>query len=243
MLGSFLRDIPNSTSSGVTGEPGFGLKDIPTHAEHGAAAAPVAAEEEAGTTWGKEPEEFEVVMGRKQIASVSFVVLVTLTVFSSVSYLAGRWTIKAPVTPVNAPTSERKAPRVIPPVTQPDPTPVQAAVSGVAPARELTAKEPPIFGEPIKGSIYLQLGAVDKGMANVMVNGLRRLGFPSIISAGPNDRVFRVLVGPLADSATAHATSRALEAFGISHFAKRIDESPAKSASNQPDSAADQPRP
>jgi cell division septation protein DedD len=132
---------------------------------------------------------------------------------------------------------------MIPPVTKSDPAPVQSA--SFAPSREVSAKEPPIFGEPIKGSIYLQLGAVDKGMANVMVNGLRRLGFPSIISAGPNDRIFRVLVGPLADSQTAQATSRALEAFGITHFAKRIEEPPAaaKPATHEPDASAGQTNP
>jgi len=241
MLGSFLRDLPTSPAPSMAAvDPSLSLKDIPTH---GGPVA-MAEEEPPAASWMKDAEEFEVVMGRRQIASVSFVILVTLTVFSTVSYLAGRWTgTKGPIATVfqaasesgtsnSAPAPKPSAPAVVtsPVVTSPVAAAPAPAKAGFAPnyaTSEITAKEPPIFGEPVKGSIYLQMGAVDKGMANVMVNGLRRLGFPSIISAGPNDRVFRVLVGPLADAKTAQSTGRALEAFGLNHFAKRIEDVPA----------------
>src|SRR5579863_8991262 len=38
------------------------------------------------------PEEFEIVLGRRQIASVLFVATVILALFSAVSYLAGKST-------------------------------------------------------------------------------------------------------------------------------------------------------
>jgi len=225
MLGSFLRDSPNQAAPSVAAaaDPAFHLRDIPTHG----GLTTVEAEEAPAASWMKDPEEFEVVMGRRQIASVSFVILVTIAVFSTVAYLAGRWTAKPlPAPMVVQGISERK------PVAPAGPAPVQASVAlpAASPVSEVSAKEPPIFGEPVRGHIYLQMGAVDKGMANVMVNGLRRLGFPSIISAGPNDRVFRVLVGPLADQKTAQATGKALEAFGLSHFAKKIDDSSSQKA-------------
>src|SRR5580704_6205602 len=37
-----------------------------------------------------EAEDYEIVLGRRQLASVSFVVLVLIAIFSTVSYLAGK---------------------------------------------------------------------------------------------------------------------------------------------------------
>src|SRR5258706_1550616 len=86
MLGNYLRDLPASASTGAarTNAP-FSLNDVPVH-------VPPPFHQEAVEPSLDEPEEFEVVMGRLQIASVAFVVVVTLTIFSTVSYLAGRWT-------------------------------------------------------------------------------------------------------------------------------------------------------
>ncbi len=229
MLGSFLRDMPATADQGAVD-----CKQ-PSPLETSFFTKPVSLE----TTQPEpieESKDYEIVLGGRQIASVSFVILVSLTVFTSLSYLVGRWSASksfgASSTVVHAgstesalktpPAAPKGEPLVVSSVT---PTPAKQPAK---PSTEVTANEPPLFSEPVPGTLYLQMAAVDRGVANVMVNGFRRLGFPSIVSAGPTERVFRVLVGPLADAKAASAARNALEAFGLAPFTKKIGDTPAR---------------
>src|SRR5580704_13123369 len=69
------------------------------------------------------PAEFEIVLGKRQVAGVLFLATVTLVVFSAVSYLAGKalpqtFSRKADSEPVAAPI-----PAAIPDVVQETPAP------------------------------------------------------------------------------------------------------------------------
>ena len=64
----------------------------------------------------------------------------------------------------------------------------------------------------------MQLGAVEKGVAIIMVEGLRKRGFESFVAPGPNDRIFRVLIGPL-DADGYKSAKNAVEAIGLTTFA------------------------
>jgi len=175
------------------------------------------------------PEEFEIVLGRRQVASVLFVSTVILVAFSAISYLAGKsFAPKAPVpesAPAPAPVAAAPAPVVVPqPAPQPEPAvkPERARASEAAPASD-PAPERPLFADPKPGQLYLQLGAVEKGIAIIMADGLRKHGFDAFVGPGPNDHIFRVLVGPLDGDGYKKAKGE-VDALGLSTFARRYQQ-------------------
>lgn len=71
-----------------------------------------------------------------------------------------------------------------------------------APKQTVAAKAAPASGQPVTGRTYLQLSATDKDKAEVMVDLLRRKNFAAIAApVAEKPGLFRVLVGPLADTA------------------------------------------
>lgn len=161
---------------------------------------------------GETPEtsaaEYEFVLGRRQIASVSLVALTALAGFTTAAYMAGRGAV-----PVAVPT------RAQAPVTEPDPV-------AAAPAAPTQAIEAPVFGIPEKDHRYLQLGSVERGFAVLMVQGSRKVGFPAIVAGGTNPNVFRVLVGPLDDKMQYAAAKAMFGSMGLDTYARKYGESP-----------------
>ena len=176
----------------------------------------IASDSEAG-----EPSaEYEIVLGRRQIASLLFVAIVLAVVFSAVSYLAGRGAAPKPVQLPPAP------PVVAAPV--PAPAPVIEATTTVLPpepvipATKNDAKmEAPIFADPTAGAVYLQMGAVEKGMAVIFAEGLRKHGFDAFVAPGPSEKIFRVLIGPLPDPDSFLRAKAAVDAIDLGTFARR----------------------
>lgn len=126
-------------------------------------------------------------MGPRQIASVSLVVVVLLAVFSGVSYLIGK--SAEPVPAALAPSPVAQVPAEVPKL------PADAQASRAS-----------LFADPVPGAVYLQVGAVEKSVAEVWVERLRSLGLDAFVTAGASDRIFLVLVGPLpAQDAYRHA--------------------------------------
>jgi cell division protein FtsN len=231
------------------------------------------------------PEEFEIVLGRRQIASVLFVATVILALFSAVSYLAGKSLSPKKITPVavSVPPTEVSTPVPTPAVPTypvinasialsppqkaaigaaksptlntsiPKASPTTAASTSVAPksvtatsvapktvapmtvaTRSVTptsvpvaipeaSTEAPMFAEPAPGAMYLQMGAVDKGAAAIFAEGLRKRGFPSFVATGPNASLFRVLIGPLRDTAAYTRTKDALDRIGVNTFGRTYE--------------------
>ena len=201
--------------------------------------------------------EYELVLGRSQIASCLFAGTVLIAIFTGAAYFAGKMS-----TPSCVAASSSVPALTIPPVTQAPPSvpaatvpaatvtaatvtaatmmrsapaltagvghgaipfvakPVTAepkvlasvgggseetgavrepqAVANTNSAGTLAAGELPLFADRQPGAIYLQMGAVDKGMAIIIAEGLRQRGFSSFVAPGPNEKIFRVLIGPFA---------------------------------------------
>jgi len=168
------------------------------------------------------PEEFEIVLGRAQVASVLFVATVVVVVFSAISYLAGRALSPRaaarpePATAAAAPVLQATVVKT-PDFPLPEP-PVENAV----PARPVTREiEPPMFATPTANATYLQMGAVEKGVAVIMVDGLRKRGFSSFAAPGPSDTIFRVLIGPLEDAEAFRITKEKVDQIGLNSFLRK----------------------
>jgi cell division septation protein DedD len=102
------------------------------------------------------------------------------------------------------------------PDRRPEPSkPIEVKPAPAEPARPAAAPAAGDMVNPAKGTTYLQVMAVGRTDAELMVNLLRKKGFSAVIAAGPSDVVFRVLVGPLADSAAISQTRADLQAAGF----------------------------
>ena len=161
----------------------------------------------------EESGEFEIVLGKRQIAGVLFMASVFLAVFSAVSYIAGE-----AMSPRRTAAAERPAPV---PVSS---APVNATPAAVVVEAPKPAPPAPLFAEPKSGELYLQMGALDKGMATLFVEGLRTHGFESFVAPGPSEKIFRVLIGPLADQEAYRRTKDAIDDLGLTAFAKKYQQ-------------------
>ena len=182
-------------------------------AEQGLAAQPLSA-----------TSEYEVVLGRAQIASWLFVAVISVVICSSLAYLAGE-TIAAQKTAVLSASLAAPAP-ITPPASVPAALP-QASIL-VPPKADLASIAPnphkpvaPLFAEPEMGKVYLQIGAVERGIAMLLCEGLRNHGFDSFVAPGPNEKVFRVLIGPLPDPAAFRQAMVTVNALDLASFARK----------------------
>ena len=163
-------------------------------------------------------EEFELVVGRRQVAGILFLVLVVVAVCSGGSYLAGK-AISAraeaaqpeikieqpPASPVPAPAPMLEATIVREPVGPPAPK----------------AAEAPLFANPNPQAIYIQVGAVEKGVAVILAEGLRKHALDSFVAPGPGPKSFRVLIGPFADVEAYQKARNIVAEIGLDNFARR----------------------
>jgi|YNPMSStandDraft_1061717.scaffolds.fasta_scaffold00144_22 cell division septation protein DedD len=83
----------------------------------------------------------------------------------------------------------------------------------VAPAA--AAAEPAPYPEPSPGQTFLQVAAVRRAEAELLVDVLKRKGFPALVAPGPSETLFRVLVGPLKDDDDIARTRNRLEEAGF----------------------------
>jgi cell division septation protein DedD len=170
------------------------------------------------------PQEFEFVLGRRQVASVSLVVITLLALFTVAAYMVGKSSSKITAKTV---TVEVPAPAK-PVVAPPSPAPAVPAVAEVALA------EAPLAGTPEKGKLYIQLGYVERGFATLMVYGSRRLGYPAFISPNGSETTYRVLSGPYADNAEYERAKTAFAAMGLDTFVRRYTEAAPATPTNTP---------
>jgi hypothetical protein len=171
-------------------------------------------------------EEFEIVFGRSQLASTSLVLIVVLACFSGVFYLIGKAIGKTAAT--QAPSQMTPAAVVKPAgdlLPAKAPLPVNAPVAVVTPAPVMTQQasipQPPVFAEAEVGKVYIQVGAIEKGLAGVWAEGLRAHGLTAFVATGPSNNTWRVLVGPLPDPQTFQRAKDTLDRLGIATFGKK----------------------
>jgi cell division septation protein DedD len=133
----------------------------------------------------------------------------------------------APSPQASAPPTETKASppeRVTthaeqPPAEAPTPskpTPVSAAKEKKSPAPPPPARSEraPVTGEPPTGD-YWQVVATARPDAEIVAEALTKKGLHAIVAPAPREGIFRVLVGPLSDSATQAQARTQLEAAGF----------------------------
>jgi len=135
-------------------------------------------------------EDFEIVLGKRQLASVLFLATVILAVFSALSYIAGEALSPRKVVRVEAPPAPAPPPPVPAPVLQATILPPPKAAA-IAPPLPKPAIADPMFADPHDGEIYLQMGVVDKGIAVIIAEGLRQHQLRAFVAPGPNDGLFR----------------------------------------------------
>ena len=68
---------------------------------------------------------------------------------------------------------------------------------------------------PGPGNMYLQVAAAAQPQAGVVVDTLKQKGFPAMLAQGPNATLFRVMVGPFADTAALGKAKADLESAGF----------------------------
>ena len=156
--------------------------------------------------------DYEIVLGRAQIASWLFVGVIAVAVCASLAYLAGESVAvkKAALTA-----------RVAPPPPLPAPLP-QASLAGL-PVKESPKPAAPLFAEPALGKVYVQIAAVDRGMAMLLADGLRSHHLASFVAPGPNQKIFRVLIGPLADPEAFRQAMGAVTSLDLANFARKYE--------------------
>ena len=157
--------------------------------------------------------EYEIVLGRRQIAGLLFVALVGCVLFSAVAYLAGKSVAPraVPAIAIKGKDAFKSSPSSVP--SLPVPLPVARIVV-----------KPPLFAKPETGKVYLQIGALERGMSTILCEGLRSHGFTSFVAPGPSENVYRVLIGPLADAAAFNQVEADVKAIDLAHFARRYQE-------------------
>ena len=72
--------------------------------------------------------------------------------------------------------------------------------------------------------MYLQIGAVDKGVAVILAEGLRKRGFDAFVAPGPSEKIFRVLIGPLSNADAFRQAKEKVDEIGLTNFAHRYQQ-------------------
>ena len=164
--------------------------------------------------------EFELVLGNKQLFSLLFLVFVLLGVFFAMGYVMGRNSAPADLARQTPPartddatsgaarpsaatgSGQTAMPPTIPAseatARPPDSTPASEPpprAAEPAPTRQETAAA--TFIDPKPGQVFLQVSAVARPEAELLVEVLARKGFRAAMAPGPTDKVIRVLVGPI----------------------------------------------
>ncbi|MFB3827719.1 MAG: SPOR domain-containing protein [Bryobacteraceae bacterium] len=190
-----------------------------------------------------ETGEFEMVLGNKQLLSGFFVVVILFGVFFTMGYIVGRNSAPAaqPAETAAAPpaaAAPQQASAMPPaaaeaakpaegqpaesgpqPTTQPAQDTAAAAPPAAAPPKPAEA-EPLAPVEPVAGATYLQVMAVQRAEAEVVVRTLREKGLPAIMAPGPKD-LLRVLVGPYTDATALGQAKAKLQNAGFDAFVRK----------------------
>ena len=163
--------------------------------------------------------EFAVVMGARQLVVVLFMAVVLMGTFTALAYVAGRVVlpiqaasvqhVPEEVLVVNAATDKE--------VRSSQPEPSRAAEVAARPA----PPAPALFREPELGQLFFQVAAADRGVAEVFAEYLMRKQLSIQVATGPDERSYRVLVGPIRDNEHLGELRDVLEESGFRPFLRR----------------------
>jgi cell division protein FtsN len=167
--------------------------------------------------------EFELVLGNKQLLGLLFITFVLLGVFFALGYAMGRNSAPGPVVSLPAAGSDTSAavvskPRAAEGTAAPQPS------ATTAPAEEQPAATPEpaaSMADPRPGDTYLQVTAVKRPEAEMLVEVLIRKGFKAALAPAPVEDRFRVLVGPVRTEAEQGKLKTDLENAGFKPIPRR----------------------
>jgi cell division septation protein DedD len=94
----------------------------------------------------------------------------------------------------------------------------------VRPPAATPAAEAPLFATPVPQAIYIQVGAVEKSVAIILAEGLRKHALDSFVAPGPNGNVLRVLIGPFPDAEAYQKAQNIVDQIGLANFARRYQQ-------------------
>ncbi len=168
--------------------------------------------------------EFTVVLGFRQLTVALFMLLMLVATFAAVSYVVGR-VVVAPVT-ATAQTAPPENVLVVDAAGEKTPatTPEKHTASEPSRPAPAPAVPPPFdsyFYEPEPGQLFLQVAAADRGIAEVFAEYLARKQFTPRIATGPDERSYRVLVGPIENNEQLSELRTGLEKAGFHPFLRR----------------------
>jgi len=119
------------------------------------------------------------------------------------------------------PVASESAPAQTTPVRPaPEPERVKPAAPQVKQA-EPPPPQPSESVEPAAGQTFLQVAAVKKAQAQLMVEVLKGKGFHALLAQVEGKDVYRTLVGPIKDASDLARTKAALESAGLKPFVKK----------------------
>ena len=180
----------------------------------------------SATTAGIATVDYEIVLGRAQIASWLFVGVIAVAICSSLAYLAGEKITAKKTVAISRPAAP-PAPVAAPPVAASAELPQASILASPKPDVASLIKNQksaaPLFAEPEMGKVYIQIAAVERGMSMLLTEGLRSHGFDSFVAPGPNDKVFRVLIGPLPDPAAFRQAMVTVNSMDLANFARKYE--------------------
>ena len=178
--------------------------------------------------------EQEFVLGNRQLISAFFVVVMLLGVFFVMGYIVGnnsksesnaKRSAQAEPAPVNSSALPQDTTPVPPPVVQQEPAPAQPeparpvvrekAVPVEKAEAPATTEKSAARVESVPGHTYLQVSAVKRPAADSIVKTLKDKGFPALLGESSKPELFRVLVGPYAETETLSKAKSDLKAMGF----------------------------
>lgn len=209
--------------------------DTSAAAEEAAAIAEDAA---------KDLEKVEKLMGRQHMALYGFIGVFLAVLASAIAYLAGRQgpnpaasiptkpvTVISSAAPVPAPAPAPVLPKA-PPAAAAPVTPTTAAAVVPVPVVSQPSKPVPVVPAPtpaagaladvLPNRLYLQVGSLDKNVAELLTQGLRTKGVPATVAPGVNDVVARIIVGPFDTASEMGVVQKQLTEMGFSPFPRQF---------------------
>ena len=180
--------------------------------ESSVAVSPAAEPELAKAPAMAAEYDYEIVLGRAHFAGIGLAAIVLVAVFSGVAYSIGKSMASTAV--VDA------TPALAVPLPEP-PTPAPAAPAPISAQEQTKTPAAPLFGDEVTGKVYLQVGAIEKGLAAIWAEGLRTHGLDAFVAPGPGDKQWRVVIGPLPDSQAFQRAKDTLDRLQVNTFGRR----------------------
>lgn len=186
---------------------------------------------------GRDLAKVERLMGRQHLALYGFVAIFVAVLASAIAYLAGRQpanpvaavVLTKPVTVISSATVVRESPKAV--AVAPAAL-VSKVVQEAPPARVAPqAPTPAILDDVLPNRMYLQVGSLEKNVAELLTQGLRIKGIPATIAPGVNTTVARIIVGPFQTSSEMAVVQKQVTELGFTPFPRQFQPSELRPAS------------